>query len=511
MRVHRRQFVLGPRGVLEGDSWRQLELSASLRLSYCDTLPVSTAADADGTSWCLLGLAYQSDPDRPDPLAEVQRTRTQDVPALATAWSGRWVLIGDGCVHMDACGLLGCFYREAEPGETRELWVSSSPTLLRDLGGVEPGDIAPPVEHACGMHWYPPPRSRYRPVRRLLSSQVLRLDGASDERVGPRPLISPRPDLADYETALAYLARGLRTVLENMGRNGSPIWLSLTAGCDSRVLLAAASHAGIDATTYTFDKPMLLMKRGDRVLPPKLARIAGYNHDLIGRQQFSQDRLDAFEAHTGGHCADLDRDYIAYGQWGTVPSSALVVRGGVFGLGGVYFRKEPFALPRETEDPAGAVARAFGFEGWHPDSFAHEQGISAWLDWVERTPHEGLDWRDRLYHEQRMGGWFSSIEQSLDLVEPEIVNPFNCHDFLSALACIPEEARLGKQHERDLIARLVPALAEVPFNPPDPRLLRQIRWERRLYRKHGSLSRYARRRLGSILSAPFERPVRDQG
>jgi hypothetical protein len=83
--LHRRQFVLGPRPLLVGDSWQVVEVSPALRLSYCPTLPLSTVADADGVSWVLLGRAFQSDPDRPAPLEEVARARTADVPELGQA------------------------------------------------------------------------------------------------------------------------------------------------------------------------------------------------------------------------------------------------------------------------------------------------------------------------------------------------------------------------------------------------------------------------------------------
>src|SRR5205085_2877275 len=57
------------------------------------------------------------------------------------------------------------------------------------------------------------------------------------------------------------------------------LWLPLTAGYDSRLLLAAARAAEVDVTTFTFENPR--MSRADRDLPPALARIPNVEHRLI--------------------------------------------------------------------------------------------------------------------------------------------------------------------------------------------------------------------------------------
>lgn len=64
--------------------------------------------------------------DEADPLDGIAATLSDAVPDLYASWAGRWVLIGRDQVHMDAGGLLGCFYGKMPDNR---IWASSSPGL----------------------------------------------------------------------------------------------------------------------------------------------------------------------------------------------------------------------------------------------------------------------------------------------------------------------------------------------------------------------------------------------
>lgn len=84
VKLHRRQFVVGPHPFCVSDDWLCRQLSPSTWVSYCPELRAGWATDADGTSWSLLGLAVQTREDTADPLdgitgvpSEACRTSTQ--------------------------------------------------------------------------------------------------------------------------------------------------------------------------------------------------------------------------------------------------------------------------------------------------------------------------------------------------------------------------------------------------------------------------------------------------
>ena len=225
---HTRQFLVGRSPRLVNADWLAREIGPGLWLSHCPRLPV-----AEGPDGLVLGVAVGAGRGlRPD------------------RWSGRWVLIRDGILTLDACGTLGVFFADG--------WVSSSPALL--AGERE----APLVEEPGVMNWYPPPRSGKWGVSRLLPSQTLDL---RTFRLGRRPLLTDPP------------ADPAQLLVDAASRLAGPLWLPLTGGVDSRTLLAVAAAAGLDVTTYTFVG--VPVPEADRNLPPRLAAAVGFRHRQI--------------------------------------------------------------------------------------------------------------------------------------------------------------------------------------------------------------------------------------
>ena len=489
-RLHRRQFVLGPEPFLAGEGWISEQIGPSLHLSRCPELPASSVTDKRGVTWRLLGLALQSNPDAPEPLEQLAGNEQSALLDTYGSWSGRWILISDSEIHLDAGGLIGCFYRTIQRGSTTELWASSSPALIVAIPGRERiRHVGAKIHYGKGMDWYPLPRSGFAGVNKLLPTQVLSLAGTRDGRVLPRSPLLDAEKPKTHEETLDALQRSLVTSLSRLRAGDEAIWLPLTAGLDSRLILAAARQADLPLTTFTQDYP--LMESADLQLPPLLARELGYEHRQLRPGRFSRSRKALFDAHTAGHCVDGDRRFFAHGQWEMIPAPALILRGGVFELGRCYFHRK-FPEPA-APDLVELLAARFHFDEFHPKSFAHHAGIAEWVEWTTTTTQPGLDWRDRLYLEQRIAGWVSSIEQALDLTSYERAYIANCHEYMSTVLTLPEAARRTGQHHVDLIARMAPQLLRFPFNPADGRsaLSRRLRDEWHELAARPRKSRYA--------------------
>lgn len=461
--LHRRQFVLGPESFVAASGWKTQRLGAAGVLSHCPELSVSARADAEGRVWQLLGLAVQTDPERPDPLAEIGASRSLEVAERSRSWAGRWLLLGQDGVLADASALLGVFYRLSRAGT----WASSSAALLHRILENAAGELdARELAWGCGVEWAPPPRSRFAQLRRLLPSQRL---FSAQLQVRPAPLLPPEHEPLGYPELLDRLERSLLTALARMPKVDGTLWLPLTAGFDSRLLLAAARRGGLSLRTYTQRIPE--MAAADAALPPQLAQAAGVPHQWIDAEAGSPVDLALHDAHTGAHTFDIDRRFIADGQWRFAGPQDLVLRGGCFEVGrGYYWKSFAARSPRHAPPPAEAIARGLG----EPVGSSAVDGLREWVEWAEAHPHPGLDWRDRLYIEQRLAGWLSSIEQALDLVDPVRFHAINCSRSFGWLLSLPEDVRLASQHHVDLIHRMAPDLLRFPFNPGDRRGPRAI-------------------------------------
>lgn len=455
MRLHRRQFVIGQEAFCAHDNWCCRQLDASIWVSYCPELRVGWANDVDGGLWGLFGLAIETCADRPEPLAQIALASSADVPNLYDGWAGRWVLIGRDQVHMDASGLLGCFYGTATDSR---IWVSSSPALLAQvlspgaLSAVSPRQLC----YETGISWFTPPRSGLAGIFRLLPSQVI---DYADGSIRPRPLMPPIDPARSYNETLKLLKDNLVTAIRRLPLEGSRLWLSLSAGADSRLVMAAAHCASVDGMPFT--RVSARMSLADRLLPPKLAHELGYEHVFLQGRSYNPDRKHLVAEHSAGHVSDGDALPLLQGMRDSL--KGISTGGWCFGVGKVLNRR---SLPDAVNDPevvAQQIAQAYG----EPLTSTATASVREWLEWTIETPQEHLDWRDRFYIEQRLAGWQSSKEQVYDLSEIERFPVINAARNYALLLGLEEGCRVDAKHQVELIHRIAPELLKYPCNPPD--------------------------------------------
>src|SRR6185436_1140308 len=161
-------------------------------------------------------------------------------------------------------GLIGCFYTKIN----EENWVSNSLGILREIGGLEPHPEK--LRHRSHLEWYTLPRSRFEGVNKLLPSQFLNLKTLQPIH---RPLPQPLKGLM-YEDILDMITEKIKTSLLNVSALNKRMFLPLTGGRDSRLLLAACHYAGINIKTYTAGRPRI--SNADLKFPLKLSKAAGY-------------------------------------------------------------------------------------------------------------------------------------------------------------------------------------------------------------------------------------------
>ncbi len=449
MRSHRRQFIIGPEVFRVYDDWHCCRLDDDCWISYCPELRATWTKDADGVSWVILGVAVETLESQSEPLTEISRTKSEDIPKLYTSWAGRWVLIGRGQVHMDASGLLGCFYGSTRDGQP---WVSSSPALLNDI--LLPKPDCRELYYQQGVSWFTPPLSRFGEISRLLPSQVIHL---KDGSIHPRPLLPPINPELDYEEALELLSQSMITALQRLYQQENKVWLGLSAGVDSRLVLAMASRGNVNIAPFT--RIAARMSVADRILPATLADKLGYQHIFLKGRNSKANRKQLVIDHTAGHVSEGDA--LPFLQSVRDSLEGISVGGWCFEVGKAMWRKRFPDNIDDIEICTQQIARTYG----EPLNSSAIAGICTWLEWVKQTPQEHMDWRDRFYIEQRLAGWQSSKEQLYDLSNIQRIPIINAARTYALMLSIPENRRLNAKYQLDLISRAAPQLAIYPCNP----------------------------------------------
>lgn len=469
--IHKRQFIIGEKKYKINDNWSYHQINKNLYLSYCKSLPVSSVKDLNAKTWFILGKPIQTDPNRECPKRELEKFQNSRIVNIINSWDGRWLLISNEHLYMDVTGSLGCFYTYSK-GNYKI--VSSSPVLLKEI--VSSTVESQRIVHLSKMNWYPGPGTRYKDIYRLLPTQTINF---SENILEYRP-ISTGEKFSNYSDILDYLEENILTSIKNIARDTPNIWLPLTGGHDSRLILAACYKARIKVNPFTFYKPFFSdITEADIKLPKKLAKLLGYKHVLVKRGRHLRTRKAIFDQHTGLNCVSNDRNYFAYGQW-DLPSPNAVLRGSVLSIGkSNYYKTLPKLKTFKRNDLIESILNTFKVSKEYPKSKSHINGVEGWVEWFLENNDDSIDWRDRFFIEQRIGSWMSSIDQALDLTGSTMIHIGNNSNFINAFLGAPLTKRsLSKCHE-DLIKRLAPDLLNYPFNPND-RLFNRIK--RRIWR-----------------------------
>lgn len=447
----RRQYVLSSSSVPEWAGAQVVRVATNCFLHHCSSLPVSRLQDAQGTVWLLLGIAIPTGSEE-CPATTVPGLDTAAVREASIEWAGRWLLIGNGQIQPDAAALLRCFYIPAMDNASR-VWASSSLALLAAVAPDAVGtESSFEFHHQQSIEWYPLPQSRFEGVRQLLPTQNLSIETRQSRFNGYGGVIEPQP----YDEVLRAFQARLVAFFERVRDRWSPLHLPLTAGLDSRVLLAAAGTAGCPVKCFTQEHQK--MHRHDRTIPKRVARKAGVSYRLITPGPPDPSRQRLYDAFTHRTYATIVRETFVNQQYEGI-EAGLLLRGNCFEVGrrgyGQRFLRKPHLTRLEQ------ITYFFKMEAGTP----LEAALKSWLKWIDDHPVPGLEWHDRFHIEQRLAGWYAAIEQALDLLPVDHVPPVNCLATYRLMLSLDPEVRQRGDHQRDMIRRLMPSLLKVPINP----------------------------------------------
>ncbi|WP_432544284.1 asparagine synthetase B family protein [Kineococcus sp. SYSU DK002] len=451
------QFVLSRGARPHPDGWAG-RTSGPWVLATSPTLPVTPLHDAAGdvAGW-LLGWVLA-------PGGELLHEREAlpldavvgadgDVEDRLYRYSGRWVcvLLGERPrVHLDPAGSLAAVYSEQEQ------------TLASTTTALSFGDRALSDRHAhrtLGSGQYHPAGVTSDPkTRRLLPNHRLDLSTWEAERHWP-PSPVQRVDATDAAALQARqdtIAAGLREHVEALAARYRLV-LPLTAGRDSRMLMAAA-HRVLDRCTfavfaYTDER------RADVAYAREVARRYGLQlrvlplhevDDAAARAYLERVGYDANEGKAG------DFDLAAR----TLPMDHAWVTGFAGEVGRGAYWKATVIPPHPTADELLALIRL-------PPDPAHRDALAAWQ---AQAPHQDVyELLDLAYLEHRVGCWASP---QLYGAAPFAVStmPVNQRSVFTAMMELPPPLRVRQRPQPPAIRINWPELADLPYErAPGPR------------------------------------------
>ncbi|MFQ6025981.1 MAG: hypothetical protein ACE5Q6_00545 [Dehalococcoidia bacterium] len=460
------QFVVSQeyRSVPEGWNFRSLR---GWNLWNHSMLPVFDLKTADGTlcGW-LLGFAIGENGHLVNDTLSVPFPTSASVTPdqfekFAYSFGGRFIFIilnGEHArLYLDPCGSLAAVY------DTEKKCVAST------LGLV----VSDPTKHTKSRgisrafpesnQFYPAGLTAISRVRRLLVNHYLDLDSWEPVR---HWLKTPLTRVGDEEimtlvsTIASVIKRNIQAVLEQY-----PTYLPLTAGRDSRMMLACSRELAEQATFLTFDYRDTdggIDGPTDLRISRKLSKRFGLKHKIIPihwppNQGLKQEYL--LRIGYAGHWGKARDFYDSCARYLDLNQALLIGYAGEVGRA-YYWYRFPYD-PLLLDGP-----------NWKPDARQlltwlylpnNEPFVSPMNDWLKGIPDiDTYMLLDQLYLEQRMGCWASP--HLYGAAPFQLVMTPLCHrEVIEAMMRLPVEYRRDQVLVEDIMRIGWPELAEVPF------------------------------------------------
>lgn len=487
--LHWGQFLLGPEDVELPAGWVSRRLSNGAWLGTHPELPVHRATAGESE---LVLIGYVLDPREPEAtdtqILERLLRETDSLSQLLRASAGlggRWALVAftrDGAhAFTDALGLRQVFHtRAAEHGG---VWVMSQPGLaLECLGSsFDPAAVAFVDSYAfraAPEYRWPGAESPVAGLRHLLPNHVLDLCTGQVARYWPDGPLDPLRPSEAIERAVELL-RGL----VHAAALRYELALSLTAGLDSRLVLAAARDVRERLSYVTVRQARMPDHHDDIRVPARLLARIGLPHEVIrARAAMSASFSWAYKRNVlyahDHYGADAEAILQHFGR------RKIAMTGSGAEVGRCSFRRE-LPLSDYRRITAGHLA--------HLQRMYHPYARRCFEEWLaDAAPRANVKLLDLFEWEQGHGNWLAMTQLEFDTAWRDIFTPYNCRELLTTFLAAPERLRSAPDYPlfKQMIRHLWPELLCEPINP-NKRGRLQRRWRRLLEHVRGPSFRTA--------------------
>jgi hypothetical protein len=365
--------------------------------------------------------------------------------------AGRWVALAveaDAVVPDGSATLPVLFDRETE-------LVSSSPFLLQGAGEDVPDHpLASVVRTFDTGLWFLFNTTPHARAERLLANHTLDLGAWKQSRRWPTSRFV-EVDLDDAVARVVELLGGtLRAALADAGR----VNCSLTAGGDTRSILAAARPLVGGIHTFTVAFPDFLGRRDLRVAR-RLARRFDLEHRVLEWRPPADADVARFMYRTGGLVGE-GRGRLAGPTYAQLGPALPYVAGVTVGVGDV--REDIGWRPDdhvETPLTPADVLRRFS-------SPAHPLLLDCAADWLARVSHlDSLEKLSLLSDELRLGAWGGALTTAYPDAYAYTLYPFASRRLKEAVYALDHAHRTSDAVREEVVRARWPELLDVPLNP----------------------------------------------
>jgi hypothetical protein len=464
--LFRRQYLLGYSRFKPNKYWSYTRLLRGLHLSVHIDLPYCSASRSD-TTLTLIGIAIDcrypmhSESD----ILHSLLSKTSDIDALIDSTysiGGRWVIIlQNQCgtfLFADPCGFRQVFYHY----KNEKVWCASQPELIRANRQMRLSNdtafvsfITDPI-HARQESANIGTNTLYENCYHLLPNHYLKLEAIKQTRFYPRKSIEIRNNSEIVETS----CKMLRAVIKGLAERYD-VAMALTAGWDTRVLLAASKPVCNKIEYFVYVPSLGGEGHPDVWVPKDMARELGIKF-VVKRPENEVPGWFVSILSQNVACARvLPKTCHIYNKLISGDNKININGNGSEICRNVY---DKYCEHNIRENSTELLSTKMFGQKALPTLVIRE--IDEWKRGFNFNLFGNMNLLDFLYWEQRLGNWGSQFPAEQDIAVEEI-SPFNCRLFIETLLSSPRNQRSAPDYPlyKDLIRRMWPETLSFPINP----------------------------------------------
>lgn len=465
---YNRQFILGPRFLIEFKNWNKRKILEKLYLTSHPDLDIFSTKYENKI---IILLGYILDPYNPnwdnrriiDYLVK-KKNMCNNIFDYIGRYGGRWIMIfldkssGKNYIFNDTAGLRQICYTN---NRIKEFWAASQPSLLKRVLNLEISEEAKAFirfiknnKNNLVSHWWPGISSLFDEINYIIPNHYLDIEKRSLERMEYRNKVD-KVKLKEGSIKAAQIIKNLIMAASNRFE----LSLSLSAGWDSRLLFAASKDIIDDLFIYTILGGGALNKKSiDFIIPFLLCKKFGLKHHILKTKNKVDKEFKELYL-TNVFLSSNKRLKLAWNLFKNYPKNRVAIKGNV----GEITRN--FYIPVNNKKYISSMRYALKLWGNHPYS---TKFITKWFKKAKKfAEKKNLKISDLYYWENRMGKWQAMSQLEWDIAQ-EVLIPYNCRDLLFLMLSIKDKYRVNPSNTlyKIIISSLWRETLKIPINPP---------------------------------------------
>lgn len=466
---YRRQFIAAFKQLESFSHWQHVVLQEIPFHIYAhpDVALSRVISNADG-NFQVIVIGFVIDPKNPsrgtnEIIEQLTNSNLRTIESVSLAISnlaGRFVLFvyfGKRLyVFHDPCGQRSVHYAE----HNGNLYIASQPTIFSELFDLQVKECSSIIRNSDYVknaieYWFPSNLSLYDNIHRLIPNHYLDVSIARQKRYWPTKEI-PKLNLDDTSAEAADILRMTVTSAHSRFK----LALGLSAGGDSRVVLAASRDIINDIFIYSAIKPQMKKQAQDVKLPHSMLKELGIEHHILDWSDTSVDEDFIKIYNSNSDILHAHWCNMSYAAFTTFPQDRICVQGAC---------SEIYRCLYWPHDQIQAAKHLIGLVQYAWEGLPLiENCIDEWLkDAKVVCTNTNIDILDLFFWEHLAGSWLAQSLTRSD-ISLERFFPFNYRPLLEKMLEVPCEYRIGKANllYQQMIENLWPELLKWPINPP---------------------------------------------